>query len=1326
MSILPHPELRDLRTQLQKILGDMAIFGPVIPKPPVLDSSADIHAEGEGLPPESVPGLRALRDTVKRDLAVLEKFLADPKSASLPPLSTNAPYLIAVWHEVLLAPQPITTVWRTYHDNSKPAASRTRGSQKPPGIKVDVVADNGRRWIRVNTVKNSRLLAEFREMDSYLTDSEDELDDPNALPALVPAEFDNSVLKMGRALLAAADHNRLPGTNDIPAVTLRLTRLDPSPANEKEYDPRIQKTVQQLQDMGIDVELGERDATSVSRSMPAHPSHPRRLEPTMHINLDLSILIALVSDITHAPLPQSAEEANSRFIPPPEYREWKKKQIEATKGAQAAAALDGEAEQGLGKHSRALSNQALQEMDQGLLQDIHDRLSSLVNESADVSSLAQVEFWTTPEARDRFLRIVLSKIGGANEQRRARALFACAASMHREEAEEAYWQGSRYPHRFIPLHPIRVFPSPEPDASHEQSWESEGTASSPFFRVLARTCREVLAQEAVPDSRERTPVGEGGTPEECEEEIGRAAVTRGNPRLTAHTVQSVLWGAVRGWTTLTANKASVRAVLREMRARGLSDGWREEVDVGEGAEKAALWVVDPRSLAEGMRWETVFILAVVSLASSALAAPTHQLVRRDAGPAALAIWIPILSVVAAVAAGTVIYRYRKNRNTQQRIAAAQTATEQTLTARFRTWTSRPVAVPGAQGQTRELTAEQLAGGNIPARTRRHRPRSTASTRSTRSLPLYMKEPGEEEVVVFRGRAELTEDGSVLATGGLAPVDESGEQTPNNSIDLRRSRGASVSSMTPGPDTPLLEESHLEDSGDPSLPPALSRIRPSVDTVDDDDGSVEEPLMADQEDERGPAPSYLDAVNSIDSGIVLDDSVDDHTSRQYPPQPAPTQRSGTLRSIGALRPGLFGRSESSVTTSASAPTPPLESVPVPEHNGRLSSLLHRFTPGQRQHASSDATPPVLPPSPLIPNDSPHRRTRGATVSSPTPPPGSPTPSHYRTHRPSTSGSASGLSVMFRTRSNTSVGAADRLRSPSTISLHSISAPLTHTVVRTEYTYPRSGPTPDQMKLIASVESFKRFGVPYGPDALAFASASRVDLVPPPVFEEVVEASGESESSASSGTEPSSGSGSGSGEGTASTESTVPTSQEVSSVTQDDTVDVSATELQPQEPQEQLAAKEVAPEVCVSDSDQLADEEAKTVSAKPPALPPLTAEDVKKILRPLAPPTSFKPTSPKTPVRPGSRASSHATFATAEESFGGDSLPATPNQLTITITDDDEPPLSVAETSNTDESATPVTPRNMTRTLNDDENNADTTAPLHVSQALSAAELAVEVS
>ena len=104
-----------------------------------------------------------------------------------------------------------------------------------------------------------------------------------------------------------------------------------------------------------------------------------------------------------------------------------------------------------------------------------------------------------------------------------------------------------------------------------------------------------------------------------------------------------------------------------------------------------------------------------------------------------------------------------------------------------------------------------------------------------------------------------------------------------------------------------------------------------------------------------------------------------------------------------------------------------------------------------------------------------------------------------HRPSQSSSGHSIfRTLSRQRSNQTLNSSSvHLNSPSLISLNSISSPLSHTLIRTEFTYPKSGPTPEQLKVISSLENFSRFGVPYGPDAIAFAaSSSRQDLEPPP--------------------------------------------------------------------------------------------------------------------------------------------------------------------------------------------------------------------------------------
>ena len=424
-------------------------------------------------------------------------------------------------------------------------------------------------------------MAEFREIDSHFTDSEDE-DDNMAGPSLAQSEFDNSLLRMGRALLAAARDNPVLGTSKPPEVVLRLTRIDPHATDGCENDPRIALTVELLRKMGISIKLGERDpiAQLMNLTPTALPSPPT-LVPTHRVNLDLSILVAFVSDLTHAPLPDTVDAAYARFIPSAEYVEWKRSRLREKNGGSSDNTIEEDA-YGPSQHSRALSEQLLQEMRKGIMQDIYERLLAY---PAGTNAPPRVEFWTTPEARDRCLRIV-AKIGGPAEKRRAHALFPTTTddnddSVSLNSRNAQYWEHSRYPPAFLPLLPIRVFPAPEPTSA-------EAPPHAGFFSALEATCRALLAS------------GSASAPDSASDgEIQRAAVVRTNGRLTVHTVQSMLCGTVRGWTTLTANRSSVKAVLREVRARGYGSEARGQ-DVAEGRH-AALWIVDPRSLAQGMR-----------------------------------------------------------------------------------------------------------------------------------------------------------------------------------------------------------------------------------------------------------------------------------------------------------------------------------------------------------------------------------------------------------------------------------------------------------------------------------------------------------------------------------------------------------------------------------------------------------------------------------------------------------------------------------------------------------------------------------------------------
>jgi hypothetical protein len=313
--------------------------------------------------------------------------------------------------------------------------------------------------------------------------------------------------------------------------------------------------------------------------------------------------------------------------------EWKRSRLRAKSGVNSdndtnAVREDADDPLDSTQHSRALAEQLQQEMPKGILQEIHERLRGISNVEGPTHDPALpvavagthppvVQFWTTPEARERFLRII-AKIGGPAEKRRASALFpslsvdaggggGASGFSSLAEQEAQYWADSRHPRAFLPLLPIRVFSAHEPAPPAPSN--SPARKEFSLFNALEATCRTLLAAGGMPHSHphvlESEVAGERERGGEGEGEIQRASVVRTNARLTTHTVQSMLCGAARGWTTLTANRASVKVMLREVKTRGYGVDMR-----GRGADAvdhaaAALWVIDPRSLAERMRSDAV-------------------------------------------------------------------------------------------------------------------------------------------------------------------------------------------------------------------------------------------------------------------------------------------------------------------------------------------------------------------------------------------------------------------------------------------------------------------------------------------------------------------------------------------------------------------------------------------------------------------------------------------------------------------------------------------------------------------------------------------------
>ncbi|KAK7019857.1 Proteophosphoglycan ppg4 [Favolaschia claudopus] len=368
-------------------------------------------------------------------------------------------------------------------------------------------------------------------------------------------------------------------------------------------------------------------------------------------------------------------------------------------------------------------------------------------------------------------------------------------------------------------------------------------------------------------------------------------------------------------------------------------------------------------------------------------------------------WIPIAVVVSVLTLLAILACTRKS--IRSRVAAMGSG----------------VAIASGM-PPRELTAEQLAGSinrapaAPPRRTRR--PRRTPSQISTVSLPAYMKEPGEQELVVSRGP-----DGEDVAMPAASAVEEDDDQSHED------------------------HQSSEEGNANPN-PPDNSRYSPMPHSPHDT------PLLG-GDDPRGEAPAYFEVLEPGEANYPPGISV----APPEPESPMPQRRSGFF--------SMFRSAPPAVPLPAASPAN--DTVPAVDSTSRLSLT--------------------------------HTRTRSTTN----------TPNNTTRHRASTSTST--LFSLGRKKSSASLahGNLNNLTSPSLISLASISHPLPHTLVKTEFSaLPKNGFTPEQLSLISGTKEggVSRFGVPWGDAAVAYAhasaSTSRIALpgegdAPPPGWDEI---------------------------------------------------------------------------------------------------------------------------------------------------------------------------------------------------------------------------------
>lgn len=277
---------------------------------------------------------RNLRNDFKNELAFLRKIVNSGKTAEKVRhfiVSSNLTYYEALWGAAKRSRG--LHAFRKYYfwDRHKaPAGKRTLkglslgkggvGKGKTAAL-VDIVADEGREWIRVSTVSEKRIIFDLAKL-GWVNDSDSDDDMPDERPRDWEDEDDEDqvdVVRNARELARAARANPVQGRP--PQVRFVLTRIEAG--KMKEVDAIIAK----IRATGAIVQCAE----DIPPSQPVAAvldnllvDRTRALSETL--NIDCTVLLALISDISHKPCPilewypgevkaQIKEEAGENLLP---------------------------------------------------------------------------------------------------------------------------------------------------------------------------------------------------------------------------------------------------------------------------------------------------------------------------------------------------------------------------------------------------------------------------------------------------------------------------------------------------------------------------------------------------------------------------------------------------------------------------------------------------------------------------------------------------------------------------------------------------------------------------------------------------------------------------------------------------------------------------------------------------------------------------------------------------------------------------------------------------------------------------------------------------
>ncbi len=272
----------DLLARCQSLLNELKDFRKFVTEQRLeRESAVDLHKFQTSITTEH----KSLQKLADSDLTA-EKTIHTLRSS-------NLPFYAAIWDAAKASKALVTFGKRFYWDN-RPTRDSKKAAEKRCAL-VDIVAYDGEEWIKVSTVTGNRLSLEIAKAKWEAADSSSEDEEQeNVNSASDEDDIDRiELVRVADDLLRASQAHRIHYKH--PRIRFVLPKISSSPP------PELLPVLERIRSTGAIIDLGDHNASNGLLKGVFFP----RLLPSPHppltdtLNIDCTILLALVSDLSH-------------------------------------------------------------------------------------------------------------------------------------------------------------------------------------------------------------------------------------------------------------------------------------------------------------------------------------------------------------------------------------------------------------------------------------------------------------------------------------------------------------------------------------------------------------------------------------------------------------------------------------------------------------------------------------------------------------------------------------------------------------------------------------------------------------------------------------------------------------------------------------------------------------------------------------------------------------------------------------------------------------------------------------------------------------------